>query len=148
MREKYYNDAAANQYAKLGDLYRMKPIKFVPILFMLVFLTACSLLSGSPERVYNKFYDACDIGDIATAESLATSSAINATSQYGICLYTHDGFDRALGTNVLKFESDKPEIIISGNTANLIWTQKNGNSVRVNLYKIDGKWLVNSGFLE
>ena len=106
------------------------------------FLVACESIQGGPESAYNKYWKACESGDLATAESLVTDDGIARSVDLGACIYTHDAwikFGQSLGAGVNSdFISDKPELELSGNTAYLRWKDTSGSVNTVIMYKING----------
>jgi len=128
----------------------------------LVITCACSIGNPAPEEtetrgpeeVYWEYKNACDIGDLATAESLVSDKAIERaydnTAGIGICTYTHDMMHRLVEMQSdsvgfsQEFVSEKPvDVNIVGNTTNLMWKDKDGYYVTVTLFNIEGDWKIN-----
>ena len=127
---------------------------FTVILSLTFFLTGCDLfekelIEKGPEETYQEFWNACNSGDIATAESLATDDAKESSKDFGICLLTHDMMNRLIeGARPLQEYTDtSPEIEISGNTAYLKWTTTDGSVNTLIMYKVDGNWKVQASRL-
>jgi hypothetical protein len=114
-------------------------------------LSGCSGNNNSPLAVYNKFQEACDIGDLATGESLVTDAALEyaKSSDYDVCInFMPDGFQRfgsSLGIKPDWTASEViPEVEINGNTAYLRWEDPSVDfrDIMMAMYQIDGKWKI------
>ena len=122
------------------------PVSQASLTVLSLFLaTSCSALATSPEDVYNRFWTACNEGDTATAESLATEAAVDSGQPYGVCIHTHDGFARFNAGFGFDFENEEPQVDISGDTAYLSWQTTVGKTIRITLYKSDGAWKIQEG---
>jgi hypothetical protein len=101
--------------------------------------SAGSLLGKSPEGVYNAFKDACEKGDVATAESYVTKEALDENRESGACGLLPIAWYGATIPN------PKPKVEVSGNTAYLSWWMdyaKNRMKIQMTMYKSGNTWKI------
>ena len=129
----------------------MPRIKIFPIFstigILVLFLIGCQSMQQGPEAVYMRYWEACNSGDMATAESLITEDAKKESSaELGACSYTHDflvRMEEAFGYyHVQGFPSNSPVTEVVGNTAYLRFSDDEGSENTVTMYKIEGKWKI------
>lgn len=133
----------------------MSSVKIVSTLSVLgifaLLLIGCQSIQQDPEDVYMRYWEACNSGDMATAETLVTEGWKERSLDFGVCVFTHDWFTRfgqSIGSEqTQEFTSNSPKIEIAGNTAYLSWTETNNRKITVVMYKVDGQWKVHeAGF--
>jgi hypothetical protein len=121
-----------------GEIIMIKKIHYYLLVLTLIVITGCSVIQ-SPTKVYNSFKIACSTGDVAKAESYLTSNAIQEGKKYGVC----DAYLLVDG-RFIEFKSHDPEVTITGDTAYLTWKTRGTMYPQVIMYKVAGKWKINS----
>lgn len=128
-------------------IYKKFLISLSIIGMLAFFLIGCQSVQQGPEDAYMRFWEACNSGDMATAESLVTEDAKDKLENIDVCIYTHDAYNRfteSAGTEFFQeFTSNSPTVELTGNTAYLRWIDTEGSDTSVIMYKIDGQWKVN-----
>jgi major membrane immunogen (membrane-anchored lipoprotein) len=110
----------------------MKHAIIFAVFVCVVFLAACGS-SDSPSAVARKFYTAVEKNDLKAMGQVATPQTVQMMAMLG---EKASGIVAANG----KIKSTSEEI--DGDTAVVIFTFENGETMNVDLNKIDGKWKV------